>query len=289
MRRQRIGILRRPLSNWGCLANFPFALSPCPNDTFLVCGWASGEVGQDRPPELIFEDIERLNERALAGISPLVKLSFPTFAKVLKSYELLPVGSAICPYGPKLIGKAPFLFGDLPQKRVAIPGRGTSAHALLNQLLPPPLEKVFCLFHEVFDLLQSGRVDAAVVIHEKRMTFLEEGYCEIADLGLLWQERTGLPVPLGGLAIARALPYAQKRELLEILQASLAWAESRPFEELLPFLKTYSQDQRHEVIAEHVRLYVNEETRALSPLGKKAILTLLKGCHADASTLCFTP
>jgi 1,4-dihydroxy-6-naphthoate synthase len=256
--------------------SIPIAISPCPNDTYLFHAWIRGEVGQTLSPHVTFADIEQLNTWALAETYPLTKLSFSCFTSLVDRYQLLPIGSALGVHsGPKLIAKTSFPLGDLPTKRVAIPGRETTAHLLLSRLLPPPKEKRFCLYSDVPTLVAKEEVDCGLIIHETRFTFQELGFHELADLGELWEEETATPLlPLGGLAISRHLPEHLKREIVEILERSLAYARSHP-KWSLPFILHHAQEQTPEIVQKHISTYVTEETASLSPAGIEAIEHLL--------------
>ncbi len=252
------------------------ALSPCPNDTYLFHAWITGEVGEELPIEPYYADIQQLNEWALMRRYPLIKISISLYPEIEKDYELLPVGAALgfnC--GPKLIAKTPFPPEEISQCRVAIPGLHTTAHFLLNRLLPPPKEKLFCLYHEVAALINAGVVDCGLIIHESRFTFAQAGLHEIVDLGSLWHQQTELPLPLGGLALSRSHP---KAPIISILKASLAAAHRSP-EKALPFILHHSQEKDPHIVLQHIATYVTDETAQLSPRGQQAIHTLLGGAR----------
>lgn len=175
-----------------------------------------------------------------------------------------------------MVAATPFPLSELSQKRVAIPGSETTAHFLLDHLLPSPKEKVFCLYHEIPHLLRTSQADCGVIIHESRFTFAQEGFVEIVDLGEMWHQKTHLPLPLGGVAIDRSLPDSQKKQILSILQDSLDYARSNP-EEAIAFCLKHSQEKEEAIVKQHIDLYVNQETAALSSVGTKAIELLLKG------------
>lgn len=247
------------------------AISPCPNDTYLFHAWIAGIV--DHPPEVTFADIQHLNELALIGHHTLIKVSFSCLKEILGTYELLPIGSALgfnC--GPKLLSKHPFSIEELPNKTVAIPGALTTAHLLLDRLLPQPKSKHFCLYHEVVDLLNRGVVDCGLIIHETRFTFVEQGFHEIVDLGELWHKRHALPLPLGCLAIRR--DYPNKGKVVQTLRNSLKIAKSNP-EASRAFILEHAQEKNPSVIERHIATYVNQETEALSEEGLRAIEILI--------------
>lgn len=250
------------------------AISPCPNDTFLFHAWITGLI--DKPPQVHFADIQELNQLALKGAYPLIKLSFHCLSKVTENYQLLPVGSALgfnC--GPKIIAKSPFSIADLPHKRIAIPGKETTAHLLLEKLLPSPKEKHFCLYHEVIDLIEKNSVDCGLIIHETRFTYTLRGFYEIIDLGKLWEMRYHLPLPLGGLVIRR--DFQDKERVVNTLKASLAYAQKYP-KASRSFILNHSQEKESDVVERHIATYVNQETESLSIRGMQAIELLTGVC-----------
>ena len=138
----------------------------CPNDTFLFYAWAHEKVGQECPIKPELHDVETLNQKALQEELVLTKLSFGVLSGLQNSYSFLAAGAALgwnC--GPKLIAQKPFSLEDISDKVIAIPGEHTTAHLLLNKLLPSPRGKVFCRYDEITSLLQEGHVDAGLIIH----------------------------------------------------------------------------------------------------------------------------
>ncbi len=254
------------------------AISPCPNDLFFFAPWIKGYVGKELRPKVSFADIDQLNSWAMEKKFPLIKASFYCMAKLQDDYELLTVGAALgfgC--GPKIVSLKPSSLSEISNMRIAIPGKLTTAHLLLQTFAPPPKEKVFCTYDKIGPLLKQGSVDAGLIIHESRFTFQKEGFYEIADLGELWERATALPLPLGGLALSRELPSSQ---VCTILQQSYDFAKEFP-EAIKEEILHYSQEKDLSVVKAHIDLYVNEETRSLSSLGKKAIEELFTYASGD--------
>lgn len=240
----------------------PLAISPCPNDTYLFLPWINGLIDTPLTPFVTFADIETLNEMAMRHELPLIKVSFACFEKVTDAYELLPIGSALgkgC--GPLLIARK-----QGPFETVAIPGTNTTAHALYRRLIDSPAKKRFCFYHEVVPMIQSGEVDAGVIIHETRFTYEKQGLVKLADLGELWAR----PIPLGGLAVAKDLPSDVKAALLETLQKSIQFSDLNPERFKKQILET-AQEKEWSIAKKHIDLYVTTETRALSPAAIEAI------------------
>jgi len=248
----------------------PTAISPCPNDTFLFYAWIKGEVGKELACEPHFYDIQQLNQLAAKKKFPLIKLSFYALSKLLDDYELLPIGAALGKgQGPKIISKTPFSLEELSKKRIAIPGKQTTAHLLLDLLAPKPKAKHFCLYHEVEESVAKGKVDCGLIIHESRFTYEKAGFYEICDFGLLYEKLFQSPLPLGGLALRKDY-LEQKETIISILEESLAFARAHP-EKCRDFILQNSQEKDPAVVQAHIDLYVNEQTRHLSKEGYAAI------------------
>jgi 1,4-dihydroxy-6-naphthoate synthase len=253
------------------------AFSPCPNDTFLFHAWVHGLVPSSLEVSPVFGDIEQLNEWALEGRYPITKISTACLPRVTHLYRLLPVGSALglnC--GPKIIAKTPFSLSELSSKHVAVPGKHTTAHCLLNLFAPSPHKKHFCLFHETADLIDNGVVDAGVIIHEQRFTFKQKGFVEIADLGELWHQRTALPLPLGNIVVHKDVGDDAFEEISHSLKSSLEYAWNHPHASE-NYVSRHSQEKDPEVIKKHIQTYVNAETQQLSSQGYEAIQQLTAG------------
>ena len=230
--------------------------SPCPNDTFIFYAWVKGLVGNQITPCL--HDIQALNETSY----PLCKYSVITAFH--KEGEILPVGGALG------FGVGPLLVGKNPLKKVAIPGKGTVAHLLFDLFCDPSLEKVFTTYDQIIPMIQKGLVDGGVIIHETRFVYQTMNLELLFDLGGLWEQKTGLPLPLGALVLQ---PGYEPQEIIQSLRLSIDYAKSN-FEEAFPYIQSLSQEKDRSIIEKHIALYVNEESYKLSDLGKKAIVKL---------------
>ena len=61
-------------------------------------------------------------------------------------------------------------------------------------------------------------MDAGLIIHESRFTYADHGLVQVADLGAWWEGETGMPLPLGAVAIRRDLPEDRARDLSAVLR-----------------------------------------------------------------------
>ncbi|MCA8952229.1 MAG: 1,4-dihydroxy-6-naphthoate synthase [Planctomycetes bacterium] len=270
------------------MAVFSFGFSPCPNDTFAFWAAVHGVVGDAAgSAEVRFEpviaDIEALNERAVLGHEPLAvtKLSLPALARVTSDYAVLASGAALgfgC--GPLVVCREDSGHGtlaDLAGARVAIPGRHTTAALLLDLLLPvAPAARVAMRFDEVMPAIAAGAVDAGVIIHESRFTYRDHGLRELADLGVLFEQQSGGPLPLGVIAARRDLGDAAARAIERALAASVRLARAQP-ELPREWVRRHSQELADDVCDRHIALYVNGFTEDLGAPGRAAIAALLDG------------
>jgi len=255
------------------------SISSCPNDTFLFYAWLNDKIDSSFDTHYQLLDIETLNEVALSGYMGVIKVSFGVIPFLQDQYELLPIGNALGDHcGPKIIAPSFFKLNHLSEKTVAIPGMYTTAHLLLKLLCPAPKKKIFRPYYEMEMLLADKTADAAVIIHESRFTFEKHGWAEIADLGMLWENKYHLPTPLGALMIHRDL-IDQKAEIIDLLQTSLEYAKTHIDEpELIDWIQKHSQEKDLEIIKKHIGLYVNQETKELSPRAHLAIEKILTLC-----------
>ncbi|MBI5666166.1 MAG: 1,4-dihydroxy-6-naphthoate synthase, partial [Nitrospirae bacterium] len=153
--------------------------SPCPNDTFIFFALIHGliDTGGLRFKEVLL-DVETLNQKALKTELDLTKISYHAFGHLRENYCLLRSGGALgkgC--GPLVVAKRDYAMEDLRNKRIAIPGRLTTAFLLLQLfdreftrtgLEPAPtLAPIFVEmpFHKIMDAVANEEVDAGLIIH----------------------------------------------------------------------------------------------------------------------------
>ena len=146
--------------------------------------------------EVAYYDIEELNRRAEAGEADVSKISYALLPEIQSRYTLLDSGSALGRgNGPVFVARQ----GTPPDsiRRVAVPGLHTTANALMSRLYPSITQKEPVLFSEIAPAVARGEYNAGVLIHEGRFVYRKLGLELIADLGELWESRTGLPLPAG--------------------------------------------------------------------------------------------
>jgi 1,4-dihydroxy-6-naphthoate synthase len=255
--------------------------SPCPNDTFIFNALVHGLV---QCPEIAFrerlEDVETLNRLVLEGALEISKVSSHLLGFIREDYCLLRSGGALgrgC--GPLVVSSGPAAMADLRGRRIAVPGRYTTAHLLLR-LFDPHLDNiVFLPFHEIMGAVRRGDVAAGVIIHESRFTYPDYGLVKLLDLGKWWEQATGHPIPLGGIAAKRSLGDGVIAALDQALRASVAYAFDHPGA-ANGYIRAHSQEMSDEVCAAHIGLYVNDFTLDLGVEGEAAVTALLVRAEA---------
>jgi len=236
------------------------ALSPCPNDVFILSGLLEKKIATPLEFSFHFADIETLNALALKGEVPVIKTSFALYPRLFETYEILSCGSALgFGVGPLLVSKRPLKENDFSGLKVAIPGRYTTANFLYDFFFEGKGEKLYLPYHEIVPALLEEKADLGVLIHEGRFVYEKYGLVLIADLGELWEKKTGAPLPLGGFLVKRELPRKTKLEILRAFRDSLIYGLAHK-EEVYPLLKRYAQELEREVIYRHVETFVNNYT-----------------------------
>ena len=250
------------------------AHSPDSDDAFMFYGLASGAV---RAEGLTFvhelSDIETLNRAALEGRYEITALSVHAYAYLHDRYLLLDSGASFGDgYGPTIVvpqGSPVRKAEDLAGKRIAIPGKWTSA-ALALSLRLPDHQPVIMDFKQVGEAAKRGEVAAGLVIHEGQLTAAEEGLTVVEDLGKTWKARTGLPLPLGMNGVRKDLPEALRRTLARVLKESIVYGLDHR-EQALDHAMTYARGLDRKRADTFVGMYVNEWTRDLGPRGRQAV------------------
>jgi 1,4-dihydroxy-6-naphthoate synthase len=253
------------------MQNLTLGYSPCPNDTFLFYPLVHGRIpckGFHLSERL--EDVETLNRLAMEGALDICKVSYHAFAHIRERYILLRSGGAMgkgC--GPLVVAKEVFGPGNLRGKRIAVPGRYTTASLLLQLFDPSLTELIFLPFHEIMPAVQEGRAEAGLIIHESRFTYRTYGLHKVLDLGEWWEKASGLPLPLGGIAARRSLGPAVLSMLSGIIRSSVEYARSHPSESLA-YVHCHSQEMSEQVCSSHIDLYVNDYSLDPGPEGERA-------------------
>jgi 1,4-dihydroxy-6-naphthoate synthase len=254
--------------------------SPDPDDAFMFYALAHDKIdtgGLQFRHEL--QDIETLNRRALRGELEVTAVSLHAYAHLLDKYALLPTGCSMGDrYGPMVVARRPLGVGDLRSVRVAVPGTLTTAFLALRLLLPDGFDHEVVPFDEIIPAVASGRFEAGLIIHEGQLTFQNQGLKLVVDLGVWWQDKTGLPLPLGGNVVRRDLGPDVIRQISRLLKESIRYALDHR-SEALDYALRYARDMDKSLADRFVGMYVNEWTLDYGPRGREAVRRLLDEGH----------
>ena len=252
------------------------AHSPDSDDAFMFYALADGLIdteGLTYVHEL--QDIESLNQRALAGELEVTAVSIHAYAYIADRYALLPHGASMGDrYGPRLVAREPVGRTGVRGKRIAIPGRLTTAYLALR-LFEPEFTAVPTPFDQIEDALVDGDVDLGLLIHEGQLTFAERGLHLVADMGEWWFGETGLPLPLGGNVVRKDLGNALIGGVSRHLRASIAYALQHR-ESALEHAMRYARGLDRGKADTFVGMYVNDWTLDYGPQGRRAVRELLE-------------
>jgi 1,4-dihydroxy-6-naphthoate synthase len=254
------------------------AHSPDSDDAFMFYGLFSGAVKADGL-EFVqeFGDIESLNRRAQEVAHDITAISVHAYAYLHDKYVLLDAGASFGDgYGPTVIVNPTSRFlrlEDLGQARIAVPGQWTSAVLALKMRIPG-FDPMFVDFKDVGRMVNLGKAEAGLVIHEGQLTAREDGFRVIEDLGASWKERTGLPLPLGMNALRRDLPGPLRRTLARVMAETVAYGLDHR-EQALDYAMGFARGLERKKADQFVGMYVNDWTRDVGPRGREAVRLFL--------------
>jgi 1,4-dihydroxy-6-naphthoate synthase len=271
--------LKSPGTRSGPAANgvleLTLAHSPDSDDAFMFYALATHKVrAEGLKLSHILEDIQTLNEKAMQEVYDVTAVSTHAYAHLSENYVLLPSGASFGDgYGPMVVGHGPLGSEGLRGKRVAVPGKMTSAYLALL-LYERDVEPVVVPFDEILQYVSAGKASAGVVIHEGQLTYSLEGLSKLVDLGEWWQNETGLPLPLGANVIRRALGTRVTREVARLIKESIRYGLDHR-EEALVYATQFSRGLDPTTTDRFIAMYVNDWTLDYGERGRQAVQMLL--------------
>lgn len=255
--------------------------SPDPDDAFMFYALAHDKIDTG---EFAFrhelQDIETLNRRALNGELEITAVSIHAYAYLLDKYALLPSGCSMGDkYGPMIVARKPMALEDLSKVTIAVPGTLTTAFLTLRLAVSGEIKYEVVPFDEIIHAVAAGKYDAGLIIHEGQLTFRNQGLHLVTDLGVWWQERTGLPLPLGGNVVRRDLGPEAIRTVSRLLKESIRYALDHR-SDALDYALNYARDMDKGLADRFVGMYVNDWTLDYGDRGREAVRRLLAEGHA---------
>ena len=256
------------------------AHSPDSDDAFMFYGLATNKI---RVPGYRFShtlcDIETLNVRARdEAFYDVTAISFHAYPYVQNNYTLMGCGGSVGEgYGPMIVANRKLSLEDLNKIKIAVPGTLTTAYLALK-IFNTNLQTETVPFDQIIPAILAGTYDAGLIIHEGQLTYNISGLNKILDLGVWWQETTGLVLPLGGNAIRRSLGAEKHKIISKALRDSIQHALDHR-EQALEYAMQFARELDTRTASRFVSMYVNDRTLDFGPDGRQAIRKLLDLGH----------
>jgi len=247
------------------------ACSPDSDDAFMFYALLEQKIDTEG---LAFSaerhDTETLNALAEDERIDVLAVSAARYATIADRYLLLPHGASVGRgYGPVVVANS-FVgrrceLGELAGKRIAVPGLRTTAYFVLRILLErfDAVVVPIAPYDAIWRALRSGEVDAALVIHEGRLTFEREGFALVCDVGAEWTRSRGLPLPLGVNVIRRRLGPALIARVSRVCRRSIAWGLANRDVLMRAIASTTPLGAAE--LDEYLAMYANADTETLAP------------------------
>ena len=252
------------------------AHSPDSDDAFMFYALATHKLATPGYKYThVLSDIQSLNDAALTETYDVTALSFAAYPTLRDKYVLLDCGASFGEnYGPIVVSSKSMKREELAGKRIGVPGLKTTAYLTLK-LFEPNFEPVVMAFDKILDAVKNEVVDAGLLIHEGQLLFPQMGLHRVVDLGVWWHEQTGLPLPLGGNAVRRALGPTLGLQIAKTIKDSVEYGlEHR--EEALNYAMQFARDMETEIADKFVGMYVNRWTLGYGERGKQAVRALIE-------------
>ena len=251
------------------------AHSPDSDDAFMFYALATQKIRSSLLRfRHVLSDIETLNRKALNGAYELTALSYHAYPYVAEKYVLMSSGSSVGDgYGPLVVATHPMAPGELKGKRIAVPGEMTTAYLALK-LFQPDIAPVVTPFDKILDAVREHSVAAGLLIHEGQLTYSSGGLHAVLDLGKWWKQEHGLPLPLGGNALARSLAPEVTEECCRVMRDSIQYALDHS-SEALEYALQFAGEMDAALAEKFIGLYVNHYTVDCGELVPKAAQKLL--------------
>jgi 1,4-dihydroxy-6-naphthoate synthase len=222
----------------------------------------------------VLDDIQTLNQKAREGAYELTAISYHAYPYVADKYSLMAAGSSVGDgYGPMVVATTALAPADLKGKRIAIPGKLTTAYLTLR-LMQPDFEPVDTPFDKILGAVEDGKADAGLIIHEAQLTYNKVGFHRVIDMGKWWKDKFNLPLPLGCNVLRRDLPESVKSECCRMMRDSIQYALDN-HAEALEYALQFARDMEPRLAEKFVGMYVNHYTVDAGDVIPKAAQKLL--------------
>lgn len=256
------------------------AISPDADDLFMFRALMLGLVDTEGLDfEIGTADTDALNKLAGGAAAMDVNaISVAWYPHLADRWQLLPHGGSVGRgYGPIVVAKEALTVDDLRGLRIAVPGLTTTAWLVLSLVTDfEPVVVPIVPPERVFEALAADRVDAALLIHEGRLTFRDHGLHGVLDIGAWWQGETGLPLPLGGNVIRRSLGADAIARASRVIRASIQHGLDHRHDAIRWLLDRGGVLKTPDQVDEYLGMYANADTVDYGADGRAAVVELLR-------------
>ncbi len=255
-----------------------FGHSPDADDAFMFYALAKEHV---RIPGYRvghhMADIQALNVLAESGELPVTAISAAHYPNVADKYRIMSCGASVGRnYGPVVVKPVESSVPeDLSGCTVAVPGEFTTSWMLFQIFGPAEFKPLFLGFDEVEYSVRSGDSDVGILLHEGQILYEDRGFDALMDLGRLWFEATGLPIPLGLDIVRRDLGEGTCQSIADALKSSILYAHEHE-DDALDYALGFGRGISNADGRRFVRMYVNEDTVDMRDEGKAALEKLFE-------------
>jgi len=250
--------------------------SPDPDDAFMFYALTQGIIETPgRFYEHLLVDIDTLNHEAQESNFEVSAISIHSYPKISRDYALMNCGASMGEgYGPILISNRKMGVEEAKGHVIAVPGKSTSSFlALVLALGDVEVKEV--AFERIQPGVLSGEFDVGVIIHEGQLTWANEGAHMVIDLGIWWNQLTGLPLPLGGNVVRRDLGEEMCKTISNDVRESIEYSLRNPNLALQDAIK-WGRGIDENTNEKFVRMYVNERTIDYGKDGREAVRLFLE-------------
>ena len=251
------------------------AHSPDSDDAFMFYALATKKIRSSLIQfQHVLADIQTLNQKAREGEYELTAISYHAYPYIADKYMLMAAGSSVGDdYGPMVVATKHMAVEDLKGKRIAVPGKLTTAYLTLR-LIQPDFEAVLVPFDRILEAVHDQAADAGLIIHEAQLTYSRSGFHNVVDVGKWWKATQGLPLPLGANVLRRGLAPEVQREANKLMRESIQYALDNR-EEALNYAMQFARDMEPALAEKFIGMYVNHYTVDCGELVPKAAQRLL--------------
>ncbi len=245
------------------------AHTPDPDDAFMFYAMFEHKIETSFEYSQVVKDIETLNKESIDSLYDVTAISANGYMHVSNLYDLTTSGASFgLTYGPLVIAKKNI---DLNGKKIATPGRYTSADLLYKMFAPPAAEYKEIRFDKIVNAVLDGEVDAGIIIHDEQLTYQEKGLVSVLSIYDEWKKYAGnLPVPLGFNAIKKSLDMETKLKYKKDFENSIKYAMDH-VEDAVNYAMKYSRYDNFELEKKFIQMYVNPLSIDFGEEGRKAL------------------